>query len=81
MCLGFFIHNVLLSLPFLPLGMTTQVTVQALHGSRSFEVDHHEETDGLIIQHHIEVRDAADDLAALVWGHVVSEPVVIGMHQ
>ena len=31
---------------------------------------------GLIIQRHNEVRDAVDDLAALVWGRVVSEPVV-----
>ena len=31
---------------------------------------------GLIIQRHIEVRDAVGNLAALVWGRVVSEPVV-----
>jgi len=31
---------------------------------------------GLIIQHHNEVRDAVGDLASLVWGQVVSEPVV-----
>ena len=31
---------------------------------------------GLIIQRHNEVRDAVGDLAALVWGRVVSEPVV-----
>ena len=31
---------------------------------------------GLIIQHHNEVWDAVGDLAALVWGRVVSEPVV-----
>ena len=31
---------------------------------------------GLIIQLHSEVRDAVGDLAALVWGCVVSEPVV-----
>ena len=31
---------------------------------------------GLIIQRHNEVRDAVGDLAALVWGQVVSEPVV-----
>ena len=31
---------------------------------------------GLIIQRHNEVRDVVGDLAALVWGHVVSEPVV-----
>ena len=30
----------------------------------------------MIIQRHNEVRDAVGDLAALVWGHVVSEPVV-----
>ena len=30
----------------------------------------------LIIQRHNEVRDAVGDLAALVWGRVVSEPVV-----
>ena len=30
---------------------------------------------GLIIQWHNEVRDAVGDLAALVWGRVVSEPV------
>ena len=30
----------------------------------------------LIIQQHNEVRDAVGDLAALVWGRVVSEPVV-----
>ena len=33
---------------------------------------------GLIIQRHNEVRDAVGDLAALVWGCVVSEPVVRG---
>ena len=31
--------------------------------------------DGLIIQCHNEVRDAVSALAALVWGHVVFEPV------
>ena len=31
---------------------------------------------GLIIQQHNEVRDAVSDLAALVWGRVVSKPVV-----
>ena len=31
---------------------------------------------GLIIQPHNEVWDAVGDLAALVWGRVVSEPVV-----
>ena len=31
---------------------------------------------GLIIQRHNEVRDAVGDLAALVWGRVISEPVV-----
>jgi len=31
---------------------------------------------GLIIQHYSEVRDAVGDLATLVWGQVVSEPVV-----
>ena len=31
---------------------------------------------GLIIQRHNEVRDAVGDFAALVWGRVVSEPVV-----
>ena len=31
---------------------------------------------GLIIQRHNEVWDAVGDLAALVWGRVVSEPVV-----
>ena len=30
----------------------------------------------MIIQHHDEVRDAVGDLAALVWGHVVSEPII-----
>ena len=32
--------------------------------------------DGLIIQRHKEVWDVVGDLAALVWGRVVSEPVV-----
>ena len=31
---------------------------------------------GLIIQGHNEIRDAIGDLAALVWGQVLSEPVV-----
>ena len=31
---------------------------------------------GLIIQGNNEIRDAVGDLAALVWGHVVSEFVV-----
>ena len=31
---------------------------------------------GLIIQRHNEVRDVVGDLAALVWGRIVSEPVV-----
>ena len=31
---------------------------------------------GLIMQQHNKVRDAVSDLAALVWGRVVSEPVV-----
>jgi len=31
---------------------------------------------GLIIQHHNEVRDVFGDLSTLVWGQVVSEPVV-----
>ena len=30
----------------------------------------------MIIQCHNKVRDAVDDLAALVWSHIVSEPVV-----
>ena len=45
--LGFFVHNVLLSLSEFAFSASrdaTQVIVQALHGSRSFEVDHHEET-------------------------------------
>jgi len=31
---------------------------------------------GLIIQHHNEVRDAVGDLTTLVWGRIVSKPVV-----